>query len=450
MNKEQAKEILTNMNSNIFFEELAKIDSSFCNDSEILSAFVTFVGKSQEEIIQEFNANVNDNLKNWINDNKIKSDFLDKSQELFLNDEITLSVCGKIIEHKYWFIKSTGQDTLKTCYVQGYNAEKDFQRALDWLIKSAEQGYSNAQFELGKYYLQINTENDVIDTTKAVEWLKKAAESNHAGAQYILGDCYEQGCGIDADFQKALDLFIKAAENHDAYAQYNLYVRYAHGYGVNEDFQVALNWLVKSAEQGYPDAQLDLGKYYLQIDKIEPDKIGGNIITRNAIIDSIKGVEWLKKAAENHNAYSQYYLYVCYVQGYGVDENFQEALDWLVKSAEQGFNISQYELSRRYCMGKGVKKDYQKAVYWCKKLAEQGFDIAQYELAEWYYKGKVVEKDYKKSVYWYTKAAEQGHEFAQESLAFCYSRGKGVEKNNKKALYWLQMSKQTKQKNKKK
>ena len=74
------------------------------------------------------------------------------------------------------------------------------------VLKAAEQGHSEAQFELGRlYYLADRNE-------EAVKWYRKAAEQGHAEAQYQMGFFYDCGIGIRSDKDEALKWYSKAAE----------------------------------------------------------------------------------------------------------------------------------------------------------------------------------------------------------------------------------------------
>lgn len=93
-----------------------------------------------------------------------------------------------------------------------HRANKNYREAEIWLKKSAEQGYSQAQYELGGYY-------DYRDRREAVKWYRKAAEQGHAGAQYCLGNIYELGVGVNKDYNEAVKWYRKAAEQGHEYAK---------------------------------------------------------------------------------------------------------------------------------------------------------------------------------------------------------------------------------------
>ena len=50
-----------------------------------------------------------------------------------------------------------------------------------------------------------------IDYNEAVQWFRKAAEQGHASAQFILGHCYDAGDGVSKDTAKAIEWYKKAA-----------------------------------------------------------------------------------------------------------------------------------------------------------------------------------------------------------------------------------------------
>jgi len=156
----------------------------------------------------------------------------------------------------------------------------------------------------------------------AVRYFRKAAEQGHAPAQNNLGVCYENGKGVEKDVYEAVKWYRKAAEQRYVLAQYNLGVCYANGAGVEKDMDEAVKWIRKAAEQKYAPAQFGLGVCYANGAGVERDME--------------KAVKWYRKAAEQGLAPAQYNLGVCYISGAGVVPNKQEAMKWLRKAAKQG------------------------------------------------------------------------------------------------------------------
>jgi TPR repeat protein len=65
-----------------------------------------------------------------------------------------------------------------------------------------------------------------------------------------------------------------------------------------------------------------------------------------------------------------------YSNGYGVAQNYAEALKWYRLSAEQGEATAQYNLGYMYEYGRGVAQDYTQAMRWYRQAADQGLKPA--------------------------------------------------------------------------
>ena len=65
------------------------------------------------------------------------------------------------------------------------------------------------------------------DEREAVEWYRKAAEQGYAQAQFNLGECLRDGRGIAKGEKEAVEWYRKAAVQGHSQAQYNLGVMLA-------------------------------------------------------------------------------------------------------------------------------------------------------------------------------------------------------------------------------
>jgi hypothetical protein len=148
---------------------------------------------------------------------------------------------------------------------------KDSVEAIKWYRKAAEQGYANAQYELGWMY---DSGNGVpMDSAEAVNWYRKAAEQGHADAQDNLGDMYAIGRGVPKDSTEAVNWYRKAAEQGDDRGQESLGCAYANGDGVAKDPAEAVKWFRLASEQGAPSAQNNLGVQYENGEGVPKDEI---------------------------------------------------------------------------------------------------------------------------------------------------------------------------------
>ena len=92
------------------------------------------------------------------------------------------------------------------------------------------------------------------DESSALRWYRKAAEQGYAQAQSNLGFMYEHGKGVAKDESTAVKWYRMAAEQGYADAQCNLGIMYMIGKGVPHDRSEALRWLRKAEAQGNDEA----------------------------------------------------------------------------------------------------------------------------------------------------------------------------------------------------
>lgn len=94
-------------------------------------------------------------------------------------------------------------------YSKGQGVPKDFQQAIVWYRKAAEQRDLEAQYQLGLIYSEVVEPQDY---KQAMVWFSKAAEQGHVEAQHQVGLIYWHGRGVPRNNQRAIEWFRKAAE----------------------------------------------------------------------------------------------------------------------------------------------------------------------------------------------------------------------------------------------
>lgn len=98
---------------------------------------------------------------------------------------------------------------------EGTVCDKDIARGLKLLEELAKKGVSIASYLAGKVYLR---EKEWHDIKKAILCFRKAAEDGNSNAEYQLGKIYYFGTGIRPDTEKGLE-YLKASVDHgNAYA----------------------------------------------------------------------------------------------------------------------------------------------------------------------------------------------------------------------------------------
>ena len=374
------------------------------------------------------------------------------------------------------------QFNLGSIYENGIGAPQDTGEAVKWYRKAvesrhlealknlqemAEQGNSEAQFNLGSIY-----ENGIgapQDTGEAVKWYRKAVESRHTDAlrnlnrmaqqghgdaQLTLVNMYENGIGVKKNYAEMIRWYRKLAEQGHADAQYKLGEVYEHGRGVQKDYTEAINWykkaskhghaqakasltdleLLKAASEGDADAQYELGKMYLK----SKDRY-----------DNDKALDYYKKAAEQGHvdALKAFVKLIGNDYFFDTDEEvglYQKAIkngnadafNHLVELAKRSIYVV-YIIGMMYEEGQGVSQSDHKAVEWYEKAADRGYADAQYKLGDMHYDNYKIHDDgvrgyslslaiaNETSYDWYKKAAKQGHADAQYKLGKMFELDKG-------------------------
>lgn len=172
----------------------------------------------------------------------------------------------------------------------GTGTEKDDAAAADYWERAAKLGNVNAQYALGKLWL----ENGSGNPERAVGWIAKAADAGNAAAQYALAKLYITGEDFPQDIARAVELFTKAANQKNEYAQYQLGKLYLAGEHLPMDMDAAIRWFTEAADQNNQFAQYVLGKLYLC----------GHDVPR----DREKAVLFLQASAVQGNIYAQFFL----------------------------------------------------------------------------------------------------------------------------------------------
>lgn len=386
------------------------------------------------------------------------------------------------------YIFSESYRHLGDCYFYGNGVQQNYNKAIEYYKMSDFYGCG---YTLATYYENNN------QPTKAIEfyhqdagWLACHSGDNEARMSALkLADYYYNGTnGMNQDYKQAAYFYslynLKLIdEKMDASSWLQKYYKAEEAkqeQGGNDEEETMLDLdkyvnfdIVKQARQGNVQAQLKLGKLFMQGVYEYEDVI--------FTFDLKHAASWLRKAANKGNAEAQYYLGHCLsmmqldeetnesVQKEIIDlyqkaaragivkaqlalaqelenkdreeESYEESAEdytvaeidkpyaqWYLKAAQNGDPEAQYWMGNH---------NYDEAYYWFSKAAKQGHIDAMYDLAECYFEGAGdVIQDSEKGLELLTKAANTGHGLAAEKLADRYYKGEGVTRNYEKAVYW--------------
>lgn len=192
---------------------------------------------------------------------------------------------------------------------------------------------------------------DKSELPEEITTLMKAAEAGDAEAQFELGKKYYEGLGVEKNYSLSIELFRKAAVQNHPRAQNAMGVMHKNGFGVEKNSNVAVDWFRQAAEQNYPAAQNNLGLMYEFGEGIEQDYI--------------EAVDWYRRSAEQGHVISQFKLGYMYDIGLGVKQSDTDAVLWYEKAAEHEQEkvngYAKFNLGLIFLHGQGVYKNYIKA-----------------------------------------------------------------------------------------
>ena len=257
--------------------------------------------------------------------------------------------------------------------------------------------------------------------TRSVKWWAKAAfdrAMEHYHPNRLVWECFE-----------ALETALSKGDSDDL---------------------ASISELLKALEKG--SAEVDhilIGITKVQVGVLSPDVLMSIIrhksdehharrvtMGRSGTQEIREAVKW----AQQGFATAQFLLGGMYYYGYGVVQDYREAVKWWTLAAQQGYAKAQYNLGLMYHDGEGVETDVREAVKWWTLAAQQGHTHAQYHLGLMYHDGEGVETNVREAVKWWTLAAQQGHAKAQHHLGVMYYNGYGVEKDEAEAHKWLNLA----------
>lgn len=258
-----------------------------------------------------------------------------------------------------WYQKSAEQGyvdalcALSHFYEEGVLLKKDYAKALEFYLKGTNQGKDADPYRLGLLY-EANKNYE-----ESVKWIIKAADQGNAGAKFNLGGYYALGIGVPQDFEKALNCF---AVNNSLFFQSKCYK-----YG----------WIVKRD----PKKAKDLWEQdYVMVSSHKPV-----YIPPYRGYESDMGIEGFKALCSTPmaNMYDALdYGLEYYEKGDKYPKNYEKAVEEFTKAAELGNAEAKYYLGICYKDGKGVPQDQEEATKWFTKAAEQGYEPMKDEPAE--------------------------------------------------------------------
>ncbi len=247
---------------------------------------------------------------------------------------------------------------------------KNYGTAVVSMFRNAGPGYADLEKTVKPEHVSI---------------LLASAEEGNDEAMLLAGDCYDEGWGVEQDFEKAF------------------------------------YWYLKSAEAGNVECMLAAAECYYT--------------GKGTELNREEAVSWYLKAAERGSALAMAYIGECYTDGFGVEKDPAKAFEWYLKAANAGDVFGTLRTALCYRDGIGVEADLRKAFHWNRVLADKGVAIGMFNVALMYQNAMGTEENPQEAYKWYRKVAETGDPDGMRQLAWCIENGYGV---GNLALEWYQ------------
>jgi len=153
-----------------------------------------------------------------------------------------------------------------------------------------------------------------------------------------------------------------------------------------------------------------------------------------------KSFGYFKKAAERKDPNGFYNLGMCYMKGYGVEQDLDMAYDSFKFAADAGHPDAMNNLGSFFREGIVVEKDVHAATRWFKRSADLGNSYGQLNYGLALQRGEGVEMDREAAAKMFKTSAELGNAEAMDAYGMCLYRGDGIKKNERLAVRWYKRS----------
>uniref|UniRef100_A0A674AY03 SEL1L adaptor subunit of SYVN1 ubiquitin ligase n=1 Tax=Salmo trutta TaxID=8032 RepID=A0A674AY03_SALTR len=230
---------------------------------------------------------------------------------------------------------------------------QNYELALKYFQKAAEQGWVDGQLQLGTmYYNGIGVKRDY---KQAFKFFNLASQAGHILAFYNLAQMHATGTGVLRSCHTAVELFKNVCER----GRWSDRLMAAYGNFKDGDMDGALVQYLLLAEQGYEVAQSNVA---FILDQKEAQIFNENETYPRALL------HWTRAAAQGYTVarikLGDYHFY-----GYGTDVDYETAvIHYRLASEQQHSAQAMFNLGYMHEKGLGIKQDIH--------LAKRFYDMA--------------------------------------------------------------------------
>lgn len=339
--------------------------------------------------------------------------------------------------------------------VDDFDGPEHARSAVEAITPIAEQGNAQAQYMLGMYYYTYYCE----EPSRFLPWMERAAEAGNMKAIKFLADYYRFICDdLEPEQRKPLgqkwlyrmiDVLTQKADKGVVSAAKSLMNLYVHDrpddMTKKDGLEAAITWherlidiLRTKAEHGTAKDKKNLADtlYYelgvpVEIVSYLPDHMD----------EATRLYEEISKEKEDGASCMDL------AQTYRSEGNEEKAFECYMKAAEMGYTDAYYNVANAYLNGEGVERDFDKAFEWYQKASDSGDTYAKLKLAECYKRGAGCERDYAVAMALYQQVAggksskrDSFVDVAEYELGNMYLKGLGVEVDLHKAYDYFKLA----------
>lgn len=221
-------------------------------------------------------------------------------------------------------------------------------------------------YERAQALLKPNAEHDASEPAAALQWLRRAAEEGYLQAQTDLGGLYLSGGRnglVKPDPAEAFKWFRAASEQGSKEAHLFMGMLLFDGQGIAKDEPAALEHWRIAADADIAEAQFRLGR----------------VLARRAE-SSAEGIALLRRAAREGKQggvpQAATALGSLYYKGAGVPADPQESARWYALGAAGGDPLAQLVYAQMLLLGDPVEKDEQRGMAMLRMAAGQDYPQA--------------------------------------------------------------------------
>ena len=371
------------------------------------------------------------------------------------------------------------QADLALMYETGRGMDANAAEALRLYELASQQGHGLASYKVGEFHWRAI--GVAFDAVRAREAYELAAQQGEPLGNTGLGQVAQYGEA--PDYEAAARYYQLAADKREKIAEAELAYLYDQGLGVQQDFQKGFELLTDSSNQGWPWAKAALSLYYLFGKAVEVDE-------RKAF-ELADSTLWAEASGGPAVPYVYGVLGYMYKEGLGTARSLSQALYYYQGGADRGdqFSIDQiavvqtllvcsdaaaapYEttpenkvafadldpsvaipaceqavavdphvgnkawLARAY-----VKAErYDEAIPLLEEGLASGNRVANFVLADLLMNGEGIEADPQRAFEMYQAMVQDDFGIAQLEIGKAYAKGRGVEQNLDEALRWFKLA----------